>query len=98
MIKYLEDHFSNYTVDIEPPKRLPRVNVNGYGHKIPTSYVVNFRQPGKKCRVYATCWSNVASFWVTRRGVVYHLQNWDFVQSFDNYVNQNKEVHDGNDE
>ena len=77
-VDYLEDNFTNYLVEIDPPKRLPRVRLDGYGHKIPTSYVVNFRQPAKRCRVYATCWSNVASFWVQRNGKVYHLQSWDF--------------------
>ena len=82
-VQYLEDHFANYTVNIEPPKRLPRVRLDGYGHKIPTSYVVNFSQPKKRCRVYATCWSNVASYWVTRNGKAYHLQSWDFEKSND---------------
>lgn len=77
-VQYLEDHFTNYLVNIDPPKRLPRVRLDGYGHKIPTSYVVNFSQPKKRCRVYATCWSNVASFWVKKKGKVFHLQSWDF--------------------
>ena len=82
-VDYLEDHFTNYLVEIDPPKRLPRVRLDGYGHKIPTSYVVNFSQPKKRCRVYATCWSNVASFWVQRNGKVYHLQSWDFDRAND---------------
>ena len=82
-VDYLEDNFTNYLVEIDPPKRLPRVRLDGYGHKIPTSYVVNFSQPKKRCRVYATCWSNVASFWVQRNGKVYHLQSWDFDRAND---------------
>ena len=82
-VDYLEDNFTNYLVEIDPPKRLPRVRLDGYGHKIPTSYVVNFSQPKKRCRVYATCWSNVVSFWVTRNGKVYHLQSWDFDRAND---------------
>ena len=76
-IKYLEEHFTNYTVDVEVPRRR-KYSPGTYGDKIATAYVVNFRQPAKKCRVYATCYSNVASHWVTRKGQRYHLQSWDF--------------------
>jgi hypothetical protein len=78
MINYLEDYFSHYTVHIDPPKRLPRRTLSGYGAKIATSYVVRFAHTTRKHRVYATCYSNQASFWVLIGGDKYHLQSWDF--------------------
>ena len=82
-VQYLEDHFIGYTVEISPPKSLPRRRADGYGSKIVTSYMVNFKAPKAKRRVYATCWSNVASYWILHNGGKYHLQSWDFDKSND---------------
>ena len=77
-VQYLEDHYDDYVVEIDPPKRLHRVRMDGYGQKIPTSYVVKFPHRQRTSRVYATCWSNVASFWVQIDKAVFHLHGWDF--------------------
>lgn len=39
---------------------------SGYGHKLITALKIDFE--GKLYRLYATCFSNVASVWFTYRG------------------------------
>ena len=46
----------------------------GYGSKIATPYKVSFPLGGKrKYRVYATCYSNVASHWIMIEGRKQHI-------------------------
>lgn len=42
------------------------INAQGYGQKITTIYKVPFN--GRLYRVYATCFSNVASHWILSKG------------------------------
>ena len=42
------------------------MTVTGYGQKITTIYKVPFN--GRLFRVYATCFSNCASHWITSKG------------------------------
>jgi len=42
------------------------MNAQGYGSKITTIYKVPFN--GRLYRVYATCFSNVASHWILSKG------------------------------
>ena len=59
-IKYLEDLD---ILDIEVTAKPLNNSVSGYGGKIPTEYLLHI---GKRSyRVYAICWSNAASFYVT---------------------------------
>lgn len=64
----------------------------GYGAKITTEYMVQFASgpgtdgPDEKGdkrwrRVYCTCFSNVASFWVERNGITYHFRNEENLRS-----------------
>ena len=50
--------------DTDPPR--PR-SVSGYGNKLPTDRILVLRD-NRERRVYAICWSNVASHYVLVRG------------------------------
>lgn len=53
----------------------PGQNMEGYGSKITTDYILTYK--GRKYRVYATCFSNAASYWVTVKGEKTHLPPFD---------------------
>lgn len=65
-MKYLE----NFDVVYWPTGRGTYANQSGYGNKIPTTRMVILRDDKKKIkrRVYAICWSNVASFYIIKDG------------------------------
>jgi len=46
-----------------PPKNR---SVSGYGSKLPTQYMVKWQSKWR--RVYAICWSNVATFYIGQNG------------------------------
>ncbi len=50
---------------------------NGYGRKLPTRYMLSFNC-GRFRRIYATCFSNVASYWVIVSGKKLYLRDADF--------------------
>lgn len=72
-VQYLPDN----TIVFEPrplqwQKRGLMQTATGYGRKLTTRYMAVV---GKRAyRVYATCFSNCASLWVTIKGVQYHLR------------------------
>ena len=72
-IDYLDDHFSDYKMIVAEPKNW-RTTQSGYGKKLPTRYMIVFNKPKKRCRVYATCFSNVASLWVKVMGKTYFVR------------------------
>jgi hypothetical protein len=47
---------------------LPGQGVDGYGRKITTDLVLVFDGETRERRVYATCFSNAASHWITHNG------------------------------
>lgn len=49
----------------------------GYGRKLPTRYMLSI-DGGRYRRVYATCFSNVASYWVIVSGKELYLRDSDF--------------------
>lgn len=56
--------------------RLPGQGEDGYGGKITTDMVLKFdANPKTVYRVYATCYSNAASHWITVNGEVLHLRS-----------------------
>ena len=65
------DSFTVYRTEHYPRNR----RQDGYGDKIPTEYMVHFGQ--RRYRVYAICWSNCASLYITIRGERYFLHDWD---------------------
>lgn len=64
------DEFTIFTA--AAPKFYSRT---GYGSKIPTQYMVRFG--GREYRVYAICFSNCASHYITIKGVRYYLHDYD---------------------
>jgi hypothetical protein len=47
---------------------LPGQNASGYGKKISTDYVLQFKGEKKKYRVYCICFSNAGSTYIIRKG------------------------------
>ena len=75
-IKYLHDTTS-FKVRERPCKSHGQ-NAQSYGRKISTGYII---QIGSRWhRVYATCYSNAASYWVMYRGEQWHLTESDFFE------------------
>lgn len=46
----------------------PGQDETGYGKKITTDVVLRFDGSNRRYRVYATCFSNAASHWITYKG------------------------------
>lgn len=77
MVEYLTEE---YTLVDAPVKRrggilglLPGQSEDGYGKKITTDKKVQLPD-GKTYRVYATCFSNVASHWIMKDKKVLYLR------------------------
>ena len=68
-----------YSVSVQPlwwHKQGLQQTASGYGKKLTTEYVVTV--PGERPRrVYATCFSNVASFYIFRKGQTVWLHDYD---------------------
>ena len=73
-IEYVE--VSEYM--IKPPAFEYGRNIDGYGKKIVTRYMIKPQGADRFYRVYATCWGNCASLWVTIKGQRYHLYDTAF--------------------
>ena len=71
-IRYAEKFFG-VTLDSTGPAPQYGKTVMGYGSKIPTHHRVRLNSEGPWRRVYATCYSNVASHWIMVLGIKYHL-------------------------
>jgi hypothetical protein len=67
--------------DALPERKDVRRRQDGYGDSIPTTWGVLIDGEAKYRRVYATCWSNVASHWVTWYGKKYYLKDGNFPES-----------------
>ena len=74
-ITYLEDQPDEYRVVVKKLTFPVKISRTGYGAKIRTDYCVRMR--GNLHRVYATCYSNCASFWISVGGKKFHLSNAD---------------------
>ena len=84
------DEIGYYTLRRKEPKskvatpwcvRMPGQNKDGYGRKITTDVVLKFSGERRERRVYATCFSNVTSHWITYLGRTYYLRDLDSVES-----------------
>lgn len=78
-VLYLND-YRNFEVvrTLQTPANRSRT---GYGSKIPTQYMVFDRDTRRYHRVYAICYSNAASCYVTVVGVRYFLRDCDVPES-----------------
>jgi len=75
MVNYLGD-IKGDTFTIWETAATPRNrSASGYGNKLPTHWMVKF---GKRTyRVYAICWSNVASYYILISKQAYYLRDSD---------------------
>ena len=49
----------------------------GYGAKLATEYLLTVPDAPRPYRVYAICYSNVASFYILRKGQRLFLRDWE---------------------
>lgn len=56
----------------------PGLNADGYGSKISTDYMIKFEGVNRLFRVYTYCHSNVAVYFIFRRGVRLHVRDVEF--------------------
>ena len=81
-VKYLSDSFSEFRVSRKPLEfhlRGVQQTQTGYGSRLTSQYMVSLIRCGRRVtyRVYYTCYSNVASHWVTIAGKRYYLRDGD---------------------
>lgn len=76
---YLSDHHTFEHVVCAPPSAYNR-SATGYGNRIPTYYKVRVDNAGPWRRVYAICWSNAASFWVSVKGQRFYFRDCDLLR------------------
>ena len=55
----------------------------GYGRKLTTEYKITLPGHPRAYRVYAICYSNVASFYILRRGKRLFLRDWELEEARD---------------
>lgn len=75
-ITYLADHHT-YEHRLSEPRTAYGRNASGYGSRIATSHLVRLDGAGPWRRVYATCWSNAASLWVSVSGKRLYFRDCD---------------------
>jgi len=83
VIRYAERTVGPYNLYRRPARKrsyyggaiqcAPGQGQDGYGRKITTDMVLRFNGEKRAYRVYATCFSNAASYWITRKGQTLHL-------------------------
>jgi len=75
-----------YADQIEPyvlerkPVRPHGQYASGYGSKITTNIILRFQSENRYRRVYATCYSNCASYWIIYHGQQLYLHDTDNVK------------------
>ena len=80
-VEYADDTVGPYTLyrdapQIRGPLQLfPGQGTDGYGSKITTDILLRFTGEKQLRRVYATCYSNAASHWITYYGQTLHLRD-----------------------
>ncbi len=80
-VKNTVTYLDSLYVVIDRPLRHHKIGrtytASGYGLKLPTRYMLSVNG-GRYRRVYATCVSNVASYWVVVSGKKVYLRDSDF--------------------
>lgn len=75
-----------YTVTIEKlwwQKQGLQQTATGYGRKLTTEYMLHVPDSPRPYRVYAVCFSNVASFYILRKGEMLFLHDWELEDARD---------------
>ena len=73
---YLADHYT-FEHRESPPPTYYGVAPSGYGSRIPTDHQVRVNGAGPWRRVYAICFSNAASHYVSILGRRYYFRTFD---------------------
>ena len=76
-VAYLDSDYVVINRPLQHHKLGLMYTANGYGSKLPTRYMLSI-DGGRYRRVYATCFSNVASYWVVVSGKKLYLRDSDF--------------------
>ena len=74
ILKYVEDNFTIVFRDV--PVHDGR-HVDGYGKKIATHRMIRFDDHPRLYRVYAVCFSNLASHYIIRKGEILYIRDSD---------------------
>jgi len=66
----------------EVPRRgmwgfLPGQSASGYGKKISTDWMIQFKGDWRKYRVYCICYSNAGSYYIIKRGEMLFIRSTD---------------------
>ena len=75
-----------YTVTIKElwwQKQGLQQTATGYGRKLVTPYMLTVPGAARPYRVYAICFSNVASFYILRNGERLFLRDWELEDARD---------------
>ena len=75
-----------YTVTIEQlwwQKQGLQQTATGYGRKLTTEYMLHLPDSKQSYRVYAICFSNVASFYILRKGERLFLHGYELEDARD---------------
>lgn len=75
-----------YTVTVEKlwwQKQGLQQTATGYGRKLTTEYMLRVPDSPRPYRVYAVCFSNVASFYILRKGERLFLRDWELEDARD---------------
>ena len=72
-LTYLDDHHT-YEQRLNAPPTPYGANASGYGSRISTSHLVRLDGAGPWRRIYATCFSNAASLWISVKGQRLYLR------------------------
>lgn len=80
-MEYLDSKYGKY--HIEKTSTCPKNHrADGYGSRIPTPFVLKLQfQEKTYYRVFAVCWSNVASFYVRIGGNRYFLHDYELEEA-----------------
>lgn len=76
-VTYLEDDYVVWENPLRHHVLGLTYTATGYGAKLPTRYMLTLNG-GCLRRIYATCFSNVASYWVLIDGHKFFLRDSDF--------------------
>ena len=82
-ITYLETPFTVSVKRLWWQEKGLRQTATGYGRKLTTEYMLH-RTGERALRVYAVCFSNVASFYVLIGGKALYVRDWQLEEARDN--------------
>lgn len=94
------EYVSGFQVILSPVKKrgpswyqlAPGQGQDGYGRKIHTDYKIKLPDNSRLFRVYCVCFSNVASFYISKGGQDYYLRDSELQEGRDRARNAKKDA------